>query len=419
MRTWWEALDDGPLKRQPIRVSADSSTLHVHARALDRVVYVSQIFDAANHRRLCFTEFQNLCSSPTLPGEGDRMERFLRTLALDDADTSGQGSETAAAAATPMTLSEAAGASFESLIAEETLLWALGCGTPEEICAPENAARLRANPQLAAVARLCGRGADYAALLAGRAAGRRFFRTAGGRFGMTAVEDVTRAEGFDGTCEEEEDEYDYDYEGEVGVGVGDSAGRGNKAAAPTSASASVSASADGPQPPPPPPPSREPNLRHLMEDPIARGMMEGFQHFLQGRDPEKAQVMARLMRGEFPGTGRQQQQESRARGVQEGDIVVACVGGFFPYVLRPWPGRGGQTAGGRDNDGEDKGPCSTTTAGGGSSRSDDGDDDSTYEFVGECYLHGAMDGEDFKTAGPGGEVFVRIDTSELVEIAIV
>ena len=131
-----------------------------------------------------------------------------------------------------------------------------------------------------------------------------------------------------------------------------------------------------------------------MADPMARSMMESFQQYLQARDPRAAQLTSRMMRGELPGGEERQEEEARARGgVREGDLVVACVGGFFPYVLRP---RGGEGAGT---------PAEDAAA---------PQDSSTYEFVGDCYLHGAMDGEDFRTASG-----FRIDTAQLVEINIV
>ncbi|KAI1099449.1 hypothetical protein F4804DRAFT_321827 [Jackrogersella minutella] len=77
---------------------------------------------------------------------------------------------------------------------------------------------------------------------------------------------------------------------------------------------------------------RRPDLGRLMNDPLARSMMEGFQQFLEQRDPNAAHLTTKAMRGELPGLDENERTDG---GVQEGDLVVACVGGFFPYILRP------------------------------------------------------------------------------------
>lgn len=65
--------------------------------------------------------------------------------------------------------------------------------------------------------------------------------------------------------------------------------------------------------------------------------------------------MEQASRGKLPG--------QRAPGVRSGDFVVALVGGFTPYVLRPESSTGDLQA------------------------------DAKYAFVGECHLQGAMEGE--------------------------
>lgn len=404
MRGWWDALPDGPLKRKPIAVSANNRTLHVHARPLDRIVHVSPIFDGGNHRRLCFTEFRELTSSPSFSPPLDT-ERFWRTLVLN---ASGEHGAMLHENVSPAADAPNGGPGFNSLIAEETILDALGCASVAELQTPENTARLQASPDLMRFVPMCGRGEPYLEVLLNHAAGRRFFRTAGGRFGMTAVEDMACVNGNFGV-DDGGGGYSDDEEVEVEGVAGNAAGQENTPPTVSTStddsaqqtSSSPSSTSTSPPPPPPPPP-QAPNMGHLMADPLARAMMESFQEYLRERDPAAAKLTANMMRGELPeGVGGEQQQARPTGGVQEGDIVVACVGGFFPYVLRP-----------RVRDGGD-GTSATAAAAAAA-------DDSTYEFIGECYLHGAMNGEDFQVvAGSRGERAFRPDLSQLVPIAIV
>ena len=388
MRAWWDGLP-APLRR--ITISAETDTLRLRARPLDRIVHVSPILDAANHRRVILSEFEKLPA----PGSAEetleqRNERFWRTLVLNAGAGYGPRLRDNAVAE-----SGNLGPAFRSLVAEETVLRALGCATVAELQTAENAARMRASPELMALVSLCGRAAPFASLVAHHAAGRRFFRTATGRFGVSAIEDVRCVEGAlflneEGEYWDDEPEEDDGGEGEVS---GDAAQEQETTASTSRNTASEDGSGAESSQPPPPPSSR---MGHLMADPMARSMMESFQQYLQARDPQAAQLTSRMMRGELPGGEEQQrqrqQEEARARGgVREGDLVVAAVGGFFPYVLRPRGGGGGEGA---------------DTA--------SGQDSSTYEFVGDCYLHGAMDGEDFRTASG-----FTIDTAQLVEINIV
>ncbi|OTA65985.1 hypothetical protein K449DRAFT_391951 [Hypoxylon sp. EC38] len=368
MRGWWDEIRPAGA-RKPIRISADNKAVHLQARPLDRIVYVSPIFNAGNARRLCASEFQKLpehtptpTSASTSGGEtlDQRAERFWRTLILN------AGGERSARA----TLRDnapppaAMGAHFRSLVAEESILKALDC-TMIDLQTPENAARLRDSPELMGFVQMCGKAAPYEALLVKNAVGRRFFRTEGGRFGMTAIEDVVAA---DNSLVEEERESRNE-----GVGSSD-AGQ-------------VTAEA-----------ARRADMGRLMNDPIGRSMMESFQQYLNQRDPNAARIAARAMRGEIPGMNEDEYVRTDD-GVREGDLAVACVGGFFPYVLRP----------------RSRQPEPQAGAAGESE-----DDSATYEYVGECYLHNAMDGEDFKTTGGlFGRKFFSVDISKLVDITII
>lgn len=100
-----------------------------------------------------------------------------------------------------------------------------------------------------------------------------------------------------------------------------------------------------------------PNLDGPMSDILGRSMLNAFQAHLAQRNPEMARITAEAMQGKLPG--------QRAPGVRSGDFVVALVGGFTPYVLRPES----QSLTGRI------------------------EADAKYAFVGECHLQGAMEGE--------------------------
>lgn len=102
-----------------------------------------------------------------------------------------------------------------------------------------------------------------------------------------------------------------------------------------------------------------PDFGESMSTPLGRSMLEMFQASLRERQPEAADAVARALAGNLPGQAPQ--------GVRSGDLVVALVGGFQPYILRP-----------QDEFAQPEA------------------DGSRYEFVGDCYLHGVMDAEPFK-----------------------
>ena len=412
MRTWWDGLP-APLRR--ITASLETGTLRVRARPLDRVARVSPVLDAANYRRVVLSEFEKLGPLPPSPPGGggsgaaeetveQRNERFWRTLVLNAGAGYGATLRDNSAAD-----AGAVGAGFRSLVAEETILRALGCPSVAELQTPANAARLRASPALMALVPLCGRAEPFADLVVRHAAGRRFFRTEGGRFGMSAIEDVRCVEGglyLDGDeywdDEEEEEQKEEGVKGDRAEQTSTASTSSDSGAAGGNSSSSSSQA------------SPASGMGHLMADPMARALMEGFQQHLQGRDPRLAQLTSQLMRGEVPGANgeeqerRRQEEDRRRGGIREGDLVVACVGGFFPYVLRPLSTGGGEGT-------------TTTSADGSSVVSSPlmSRPDSTYEYVGDCYLHGAMEGEDFWAPPEIGTRSFRVDTAQLVEIDIV
>ncbi|KAI8958433.1 hypothetical protein F5Y11DRAFT_336184 [Daldinia sp. FL1419] len=332
MRLWWEAIPQSI--RKPISVSDNAVHLQVHP--LDRIVHVSPPFNVGNCRRLCFAEFFALPSG-LLPGEtlAQRTERFWRALLLNGSDTFGATMRDFLPPPAEL------GVNFDSLIAEDGIFKALDC-TMVNLRTEENARRIQSSPELTALVQRCGKAQPYEDLLTSHAKGRRFFRTAGGKFGMTAIEDVVAAD-RDLLAKEPRDEAD----------------------------------------------AQAPSFGQLMEDPLGNMMMQGFQEYVAQRAPERASVLAQAIRGEFPF-----QDEAAGRtdsGAREGDIIVAAVGGFFPYVLRP------KTM----------------------ELEESGEEPSTYEFVGDCYLHGSMDGEDFDAPGTWDKRHCAVDLAKIVDITIV
>ncbi|KAI0014702.1 hypothetical protein F4780DRAFT_187687 [Xylariomycetidae sp. FL0641] len=350
MEAWWRTLPCA----KPIRIT-DDNAMHVQAYPLDRVAHVSPIFDSGNLAALCYDEFAKL-PDPTTETYEQRDERFWRTLVRN---TGGQQGFAGGRAAPPAELLD----SFRSLMAQERICRILDCTPGQLMSSPELQARMRENTECLALKPYTGRAEAYEQQLRDATLGRRFFRTEGGRFGLTAIEDVVAA---DNSLLEEE-----------------------KAGEEASAA---------------------PNPGRLLQDPVLRMMMQGsFQSFLQERDPRMAQLLEQSMRGHLPPPAppppQQQQQDSGPKGgVAKGDVVVALVGGFFPYMLRPCMGA---------DDGEE---------GTSSSRPSDAalaTSDSAYRFVGDCYLHGAMEGEDFRFQGPDGKLAWAADMTQIVDITLV
>ncbi|KAI0875752.1 hypothetical protein GGS24DRAFT_489096 [Hypoxylon argillaceum] len=333
LRQWSDTVQP----RKTIRVTSDNA-LQVQAYPLDRVEHVSRPFNAGNCTRVLYDEFLKL---PGPVGETleQRNERFWRTLLTN----AGPLGDTFLGTAPPP---PSVGDSFRSIIAQETVLALLGC-TPSELTTPEVSERMAASPEVMELMELCGYDEQFGGLLFESALGRRFFRTSGGRFGMTAVEDVVSA---DPTLEAAETE---------------AQGQGDK--------------------------SDLAYLSRVGADPTAVSLLKGFQGYLAEKDPKLASILAQA---------HQQQEDrlSKRRGVAKGDIVVALIGGCLPYILRPKLNTAGDGAG--------EGSSQIITSG------------STYEFVGGCYLHGSMDGEDFKVKSWFGKTRYHTDLSKIVDISI-
>lgn len=249
--------------------------------------------------------------------------------------------------------------SFTSLIAEERILQVLGCSMDELATKPPDfIAQAQAKPEIQALAGLPGHSQAFEQVCRTNTFGRRLFRCKSGRIGMTAVE----------TPPPEED-----------------------GAAPV------------------------PNFDEVMGDPLAEVMMSSFRSFLAQRDPNAANAIAQGLNGTLPG--------QRLPGVRSGDLVVAIVGGYQPYVLRPALQQPVY-----------QGPSAAPDAPSGSQdfirhgnlnavREEEAallTDSTKYSFVGDCYLHGEMDGEYFKQKGWFGRLrgAFRQDI-EMVDITIV
>ncbi|KAK7948792.1 uncharacterized protein PG986_009678 [Apiospora aurea] len=386
-RQWWDALQ--PIK--PLAVTDDNS-LRVQAYGLARVAHVSPVFNAGNVTRLCYTEFAKLPAAPEAWETAEqRHERFWRTLVTNSGGVDMQTSFAAGSRAP----GPAVGDSFRSMMAQERILALLGC-TPLELQSPspELRARFQASAEAQSLVPLTGKGEDYESLLRSFALGRRFFRTEDGRFGMTTIEDVVAV---DGDLAQERKRRSGGASATAGTTVDDGDND------PTESSEEQTAS----------------NLGRMMGDPMARAMLESFQQYLTTRDPNAANFVSQLVRGDLPdrqqegeeageeATGGQTPAPGVKQGVQPGDLVAALVGGFFPYILRPVVQQQQETDE-EEATSEFAPPLPMA--------------DATYEFVGDCYLYGAMDGEDFFVNSHDGQRalrVVKVDKSKIVDIRIV
>ena len=199
--------------------------------------------------------------------------------------------------------------SWQSLICEEMILETLGCTMEELSTNPSLQARARADEACADLGAATGQSAPIENLIIHNSLGRRLFQCRSGKMGMTAIE-----------------------------------GAASQSETPEDAA--------GP---------RVPNFDNALSSTMGRSMLDAFQSYLAERDPNAARITAEAIQGQFPGQA--------APGVRSGDIVVALVGGFQPYILRPVQSEVG---------------ASKLRA------------NSKYTFVGDCHLQGAMDGESLK-----------------------
>jgi hypothetical protein len=322
MRAWWDHLAP-PAKRITVD---EQNALHVQAHALDRVVSVSPIFTQENCRRLCLTEWQAL---PSVSGESldAKVQKMFRTLLFNQAGVGASLRDNAAP-------HREMWVSLQSVLAEERILELLGCTQEELMTRPELIQRAKSDPQMNMLGPQTGKSQAFEQLLRANALGRRFFRTASGNTGMTAIEELPPGE---------KDER----EGQP-----------------------------------------MPKFDAALSEPLGRMMLQQFQTFLAQRDPNAAQALSMGLNGTIPG--------QRAPGVRSGDLVVALVGGFQPYVLRP---------------ADQYNPAPAENA------SQTLEAVSKYVYVGDCYLHGVMDGEPFKVKGWFGSSWNT--NVKLVDVSIV
>ncbi|KAI8630235.1 hypothetical protein F5Y19DRAFT_484120 [Xylariaceae sp. FL1651] len=314
LRHWWETVKP----RKNLRVSHDNALL-IQAYPLGRIEHASIIFNNGNAAHLCYVEYQKL-PAPTSETVEQRDTRFWRTLLLN---SGGFGATLAERAPPPAEM----GASFRSLVAEETILKILGC-TPSQIRTPEVQARMRENPEVMALLPQCGKSTSF-----------RMF-----------------------TC--------------IDMGLGDAE---DKSGSPDNLGEAAH------------------DLGKLHNYPFGQMMTGAFLEFLAQRDPETAKIYEQAIRGQL--SVQKDDQTSHKGGVTKSDIVVACIGGFFPYILRPCTNHG---------DGEGDAPLAQLST-----------LDSSYEFVGDCYLHGSMNGEDFKVQGPDGRTHYLTNMSRIVDTTLV
>jgi len=332
MRTWWDKISPAPKR---IRVD-DAQALHVQAHALDKIDSISELLTADNCRRTCLKMWQALPDVPDETREA-KMEKMWRALVLNQS-TATSGESFRNPAAPPMEMWQ----SFFSVICEERILELLDCTQDQLPTRPDLIDRAKTHPEMSSLGPYTGRSPPFEQLLHTNALGRRFFTTSNGRVGMTAVEALAPNE-------------------------------------PNEPASDEPASQPLPQ---------APDFDHMMHDPLARSMLSHFQQYVQARDPAAARALNKGLDGDLAG--------QRPPGARVGDIVVALVGGFQPYILRPV----------REH--EPSGESSQRTL----------ESVSKYRFVGECYMHGVMDGEPFKGANLLGWQRWKADV-KLVDISIV
>ena len=229
--------------------------------------------------------------------------------------------------------------SFQSVLAEERILELLKCSVEDFATKPELQARARSDPQMSILGPQTGKSQQFEALLRRNAMGRKFFQTESGRCGMTAVEEVPRKAG-----EPEIRELSFD----------NVLGSGN------------------------------------FIDDMFRQMNTRFESYVEQRDPNAARALREAMKAG--------QRRRPPGGVAPGDVVVAMVGGFVPYVLRPIDNSGQQP------ESANNAPTSLESV-------------SRYKYIGDCYLHGVMDAEPFKVKGWFGRESWKPDVG-IVDITI-
>lgn len=205
--------------------------------------------------------------------------------------------------------------SFQSVLSEERILELLGCTMEEMMTNPELVARAKADPQMSILGPQTGKSEPFEQLLRRNAIGRRFFVTENGRTGMTAIE-----------------------------------------------SPPTNAGAEDARP--------LPSFDEALREPLGRMLLDNFQSYIAERDPAAARALAKGLQGDLQGQA--------PPGARSGDLIVALVGGYQPYILRP--------ADSQRTSAEETAQQTLVA-------------NSRYHYVGDCYLHGAMNGELLKTRG--------------------
>ncbi|KAF2666562.1 hypothetical protein BT63DRAFT_427013 [Microthyrium microscopicum] len=294
LRTW----SDSVQPQKSLKVI--ENVLHLQAHKLDQVKTVSPMFTQENCRKLLLQEWQRLPNIPNQP-LAEKVDKFWRTIVMNT------GGETQALRQQKPPHKDM-WLSFQSILAEERILELMNCKAEDITIDPALVERIKADPQCQLLGPQTGKSEAFEILLRKNSIGRRFFTTESGRSGMTAFEEVPRAEGEAGEADER-----------------------------------MIGAMDG-----------------LPTDGLGGMMMASFQQFLRQQDPQAASVLDSLT-----------ERKEKARGVKAGDVIVATVGGFHPYVLRH---TNSEEAEGESNIGGME-----------------------FRFVGDCYLHGVMAAEPFLT----------------------
>ncbi|KXL44082.1 MAG: hypothetical protein FE78DRAFT_441419 [Acidomyces sp. 'richmondensis'] len=113
-----------------------------------------------------------------------------------------------------------------------------------------------------------------------------------------------------------------------------------------------------------------PNFDEALGNPLGRMLVDTFQSCLATRDPAASRALTKGLQGDLPG--------QVSPGARSGDLVVPLVGGFQPYILRLTESQHTYF--------KETAQQTVATA-------------SRHHYVGDCYLHGTMNGEPFKTKG--------------------
>ena len=130
-----------------------------------------------------------------------------------------------------------------------------------------------------------------------------------------------------------------------------------------------------------------PNWDKAMGDWMGHAMITHFQKHVQDKDPKMAEIFNQSLKGELTG--------QTPPGARSGDLVTVLAGGFQPCLLR------------NQNQGRGEDYLDAVLQPGG-----------TYTYVGDCHMHGVMDGEWFTTKDSSGQTIWKPGV-ELKDISIV